>query len=164
MAPRSIFLLTTVVLASCVSAPLARLAEDDLVAENAYDVRKRHVAEGSVVQLTYKVRLEFPRQAINTKHAAMLSGEGWVECSGSPNWEAFVDAANQPSRLTHQSQRVFATRNRLVVAGMQYNSPSGTGRRSSPNNNEQHVVVMIYSLENEEVKQQLMSVFPQCIK
>lgn len=157
-------MLLAIVLASCASEPAADLAEDDLVVANAYDVQKRSVSEGNVEQLTYKVRLEFPHHAIGAKRVAMLKERGWNECSTAPAWEGFIDAATQPARLVHQSQKVFVKGDQLVVAAMFYSSAPQGGTRSKPDNNEQHVVVMKYNLRNEEVKEQMASVFPQCIK
>jgi hypothetical protein len=142
-------------------------AQDDvqnsLIAKSAYDIQTRNISDGNVVQLSYKVRLGFPTQAIDSDRATTLGKQGWTPCSAIPPWEGFVDDTMQPSRFVHQSQRTFVKGNQLLVAGMQYFSKPAR-QRPSPDNNEQYVVVMKYDLANQDVRQQMSAVFPGCIK
>jgi hypothetical protein len=137
--------------------------QKELIADQAYDIQKRNIADTGVAQLTYKVRLDFPKQAIDSDRATMLRGHGWVECSTIPPWEGYADIAMQPSRFIHQSQRTFVKGSQLLAVGMQYLSHSGK-QRSTPDSNEQHVLIMKYDIANEGVKQQMSVVFPECFK
>lgn len=155
----------SIVLVACTSPSAPESVQGLLVAENAFEVHERSIAERAVTQLTYKVRLEFPKQAIGPERVTALRGKKWVECSTSSNWEGFLDKATSPERYTHQAQRVFVRQNELLVAGMLYYSRPPDGKKSlpMPDNNEQNVVVMKYDLGNDAVKQQMAPVFPQCI-
>jgi hypothetical protein len=163
--PRWSILVTSLVLAACTPRSEPENVQRLLVAENAYEVQEHPVAGGAVTQLAYKVRLEFPKQAISTERVTTLREKKWVECSVSSNWEGFLDKATIPERYTHQVQRAFVKQDELLVAGMLYYSRSPGGKKSlaTPDNNEQNVVVMKYDLGNEAVKQQIAPVFPQCV-
>lgn len=163
--PRWSILLTSIVLVACAPRSAPENVQRLLVAGNAYEVHERPVAERAVTQLTYKVRLEFPKQAIGPEQVATLREKKWVECSASSRWEGFLDKAANPERFTHQAQRAFVRQNELLVAGMLYYSRPPDGKKSlpTPDNNEQNVVVMKYDLGNDAVKQQMAPVFPQCM-
>lgn len=158
-------LVTSIILAACTPRSAPENVQRILVAENAYEVHERPIAERAVTQLTYKVRLEFPKQAISTERVTTLREKKWVECSTSSNWEGFLDKATSPERYTHQVQRAFVKQDELLVAGMLYYSrpPGGKKSLAAPDNNEQNVVVMKYDLGNDAVKQQMAPVFPQCM-
>src|SRR6185295_2626049 len=158
-------LLTSVALVACTAPPAPESMQRLLVAEDAYEVHERPIAERTVTQLTYKVRLEFPKQAISNESVAALQEKKWVECSVSSSWEGFLDKATIPEWFTHQAQRVFVKQDELLVAGMLYYSRLPDGKKSlpTPDNNEQNVVIMKYDLKNDTVKQQMAPVFPQCV-
>lgn len=155
--------LMTMMMVACASEPMDGV-DKLLLADGAYGVQRRALAGKDVEQLTYTIRLPFPRQAVDRASELALKEQGWKECAPSTEWEVFVDSANQPARLVHQSQRVFAKTDRLVAAGMFYNSPVNHEPRSRPAHDEQHVVVMKYNLENPAVKEQMVTVYPQCTR
>jgi len=151
--------------ASSMCCACAAIGQDGaaLVANDAYDIQRRTVVEQAVDQLTYKVHLDFPKQAIDQQHADDLQKQGWIQCAAIPPWESFVDASVQPLRTIHQSQRVFIKDKRLLMAGMQYHS---TGRLQSmkPSNNIQLVSVLTYDISKPAVASQLAAAFPNCLK
>ncbi len=155
----------SILLVACAPPSAPEDVQRLLVAENAYEVHERPIAERAVTQLTYKVRLEFPKQAISTERMAALREKKWGECSASSNWEGFLDKATSPERYTHQAQRAFVKQDELLVVGMLYYSRPPDGKKSlvTPDNNEQNVVIMKYDLGNDAVKQQMAPVFPQCV-
>jgi hypothetical protein len=155
--------LMTAMMVACASERMDA-TDKFFLADGAYGVQRRAIAGTDVEQLTYTVRLPFPRQAIDEGSELRLKEQGWRECAPSTKWEVFVDSANQPARLVHQSQRVFAKTNRLIAAGMLYNSPVNHEPRSRPAHDEQQVVVMKYNLENPAVMEQMAAVYPRCIR
>lgn len=154
-------LTVTFFVATCAAQPPKDELPSVVRVDNAYDVNQRYVVDESAVQLTYKVRLDFPAQAIDEARAELLREQGWRECSTTPQWEGFFDAAAKRPRFSHQSQRVFVKEQQLLVTGMQYHSQGN--RRDKPDNNEQHVVIMKYDLSREAVGDQMRTVFPKCV-
>lgn len=156
---------TLLFIASSMCCACAAIGQDEaaLVAKDAYDIQRRTVVEHAVDQLTYKVHLDFPKQAIDQQRAEDLQKQGWIQCAAIPPWESFVDGAMQPLRTIHQSQRVFIKDKRLLMAGMQYQS---TGRLQStkPSNNVQLVSVLTYDISKPAVASQLAAAFPNCLK
>ena len=164
--PRRSAFFASIILIACAPPSTPENVQRLLVAENAYEIHEISIADRAVTQLTYKVRLDFPKQAIDTERVAMLQKEKWVECYKSSGWEGFSDKATSPENFTHQVRRAFVKQEELVVAAMLYYSRPPKRKKSllTPDNNEQHVVVMKYDLENATVKQQMVPAFPRCIK
>ncbi|HET7364607.1 MAG TPA: hypothetical protein VFJ70_13655 [Burkholderiales bacterium] len=150
-------LLLVLLTSACAAQPLE--IPRTLYLESAYDTHERVITEGAV-QLLYKARLTFPRQAIDADRAELLKGQGWTQCLET-HWQGFLDSTMQPPRFTHQSQRVFVKNNDLVVAGMRYYSYGNP--RDQPENDEQHVVILKYDLRNGAIKKEMVVVFPKCL-
>lgn len=134
-----------------------------LVPEGAYDVHKQDIGDGDAVQLTYKVHMTYPKQAVGNATAAELLHAGWTECSKETNWESYLDESGEKPLLVHQAQRVFARDHELLAIAMLYHSQPTSPRLSSPRNDEQNVVIIKYQLARPAVREQLARVFPQCM-
>jgi hypothetical protein len=121
--------------------PVSADERDFLVVAGAEDVQEYRFDQ-TYWQVSYKVELEFPRQAISTAQEAELRAAGWIQCRGwRPGWDHFVDASVAPSRLVHQAAMHWLKGNRMIMIAMRYSS-SAEARTQSPDNRTQRVYVV----------------------
>jgi hypothetical protein len=122
------------------------IPEEAVIHERARGI-ERYAFSGGGRQLSYTVTMKFPENVLTDSHFSRLAASGWMKCGpGSDAWDSFVDSSNAPNDKTiFQKNSYWAKDAALLTISMRYYaSVSGTKRRiAAPDNDEQHVVVLL---------------------
>ncbi len=117
---------------------------DFAIYDKAKDIDKFTFPSGSANQVFYKVKSEYPDQAVLDFYKKTISAP-WVECAESTNWDSFEDTSGNEPLFIHQILHRWVNKEkyRLLLLAIKYRS-QGSVSRKQPDNNIQNVYLVEY--------------------
>jgi len=114
------------------------------VYDKAIDIDNYVFPNGSVNQVFYKVKAQYPNKDVLNFYKTTIKSP-WVKCTEGNNWESFGDiSGNEPLFIHQTSQRwVNRDKNRLLLLAIKYRS-QGSESRETPDNSIQNVYLVEY--------------------
>jgi hypothetical protein len=123
---------------------------------NAKEVKR--YSDKSREQVSYKIGITFPREALSDAAKKRLTSDGWAQCVSRPEstWATFGDATSSTSTWVFQRLYFYKKNDELLTISMQYvEKKLSNNQPAQPNNNTQ-IVRAVKMVTAKEVVQSIL--------
>lgn len=113
-----------------------------LIVDDAKNVHEYKTSDGERLQISYSVAVEYPNLAISESQWEKLGEKGWSKCEQKDKgWSTFIDASGVKKRTVFQNISYWAKGDQLLTISLNYYS--ALNDHDSPDNNDQHVLLLL---------------------
>ena len=146
---------------SCASAELEQIR--NLIPEQAYDLHEYKTQDGKRVQISFRVRLDYPALSVTDSQMQKLQRQGWSRCTGTKDdWHSFLNQSQTSAKFVYQHLRSWSKNTSLltIMTGYEVDAEGSTKKMlGRPPTNVQRVVILVDQYANTkqlaEVQQRL---------